>query len=233
MGIHTGEPMLVDQDYVGVDIHLAARICAAAYPGQVLLSNETRVIVGRNLPKDVSLRDLGNYRLKDLNEVEHLHQLVIPGLPSDFPRLKSIEIMPNNLPVQLTSFIGREREIEEIKRLLGNARLMTLTGAGGIGKTRLAIEIARQMGDLYPDGLWLVDFAALPESSLILQAIASALGAREEPNRSLIQTLTDYLKSKKLLLLFDNCEHLISAGAQVADTLLQACPHLQLFVTSR
>jgi predicted ATPase len=199
----------------------------------VLLSNETRVIVGRNLPNDVSLRDLGQYQLKDLNESEQLYQLVIPGLPCDFPPLKSLEIMPNNLPLQLTSFIGREREIGEIKRLLGSARLITLTGAGGIGKTRLAIEVARQVGDSYPDGLWLVDFAALPEPSLILQAISSVLGVRDEPNHSVIQTLTDFLKPKNLLLLFDNCEHLISAGSQVADTLLQACPHLHLLATSR
>jgi predicted ATPase/class 3 adenylate cyclase len=233
MGIHTGEPMLVDQDYVGVDLHRAARICAAAYPGQVLLSNETRVIVERNLPGDVHLRDLGKYRLKDLNEIEHLYQLVIPGLPSDFPPLRSVEITPNNLPLLLTSFIGREREINDIKHLLGNARLVTLTGAGGTGKTRLAIQVAKQIGDRYPDGIWLVDFAALPEASLILQAIASVLGVREEPNRSLMQTLSDYLRSKNLLVLLDNCEHLISACAQIADTLLQSCPQLHILATSR
>src|SRR6266540_4297824 len=233
IGIHTGEPMLVNQDYVGVDVHRAARICAAAYPGQVLLSNETRVMVERQMPQDISLRELGKYRLKDLNESEHLYQLVIADLPSDFPPLKSLEIMPNNLPIQLTSFIGREHEIEEIKHLLGSARLITLTGAGGTGKTRLAIEVVKRTGDQYPDGVWLIDFVVLPESNLILQAISATLGVREEPKRSLIQTLTDYLRSKKLLLLFDNCEHLILACAQVADTLLQSCPQLQILATSR
>lgn len=233
IGIHTGEPMLVNQDYVGVDVHRAARICAAAYPGQVLLSNETRVMVERQLPQDVSLRELGKYRLKDLNEPEHLYQLVIADLQSDFPPLKSLEITPNNLPLQLTSFIGREHEIDEIKDLLRSARLVTLTGAGGTGKTRLGMEIAKQMGEQFPEGVWLIDFAVLPEPNLILQAITTALGVREEPKRSLIQTLTDHLRSKKLLLLFDNCEHLVAACAQVADTLLQVCPRLQILATSR
>ena len=197
MGIHTGEPMLVEQDYVGVDVHRAARICAAAYPGQVLLSNETRVIVERQLPENVSLRELGKYRLKDLNEPEHLHQLVIGELPSDFPPLRSLEITPNNLPIQLTSFIGREQEIDEIKDLLRSARLVTLTGAGGTGKTRLAMEVAKQTGEQFPDGVWLIDFVALPEASLILQAIAAILGVREEPQRSLTQSLTDYLRDGK------------------------------------
>jgi predicted ATPase/class 3 adenylate cyclase/DNA-binding XRE family transcriptional regulator len=233
MGVHTGEPMLVNRDYIGVDVHRAARICAAAYPGQVLLSNQTRVMVERQLPPEVALRELGKYRLKDLNEPEHLYQLVIPGLPSDFPPLKSLEVMPNNLPIQLTSFIGREREIEEIRQLLNSARLITLTGAGGTGKTRLAIEVARAVGNQYPDGAWVVDFAVLPEPSLIWQSIASVLAVREEPNRSLTQTLIDFLRSKRLLLLFDNCEHLISACAQVVGTLLQVCPQLQILATSR
>jgi predicted ATPase/class 3 adenylate cyclase/DNA-binding XRE family transcriptional regulator len=233
MGIHTGEPMLVSQDYVGVDVHRAARICAAAYPGQVLLSNQTRVMVERHLPPDVALRELGKYRLKDLNEPEHLCQVVIPGLPSDFPALKSLEVMPNNLPVQLTSFIGREREIGEIEQLLNSARLITLTGAGGTGKTRLAIEVTRKIGNRYPDGVWLVDLALLPEPTLIWQSIASVLGIRDEANRTLTQTLTDFLRSKNLLLLFDNCEHLISACAQVVGVLLQTCPQLQILATSR
>jgi predicted ATPase/class 3 adenylate cyclase len=233
IGIHTGEPMLVNQDYVGVDVHRAARICAAAYPGQVLLSNETRVMVEWQLPQNVSLRELGKYRLKDLNEPENLYQLVITELPSDFPPLKSLEITPTNLPLQLTSFIGRDHEIEEIKSLLRRGRLVTLTGAGGTGKTRLAMEVAKQIGEQFPDGVWLIDFVALREPNLVLQAITTALGVREEPKRSLIQTLTDYLRSKKLLLLFDNCEHLISACAQVADTLLRVCPRLQILATSR
>ncbi len=233
IGIHSGAPMLVNQDYVGVDVHRAARICAAAYPGQVLLSNETRVMVERQLPEAVSLRELGKYRLKDLNEPEHLYQLVIPELPSDFPPLRSLEITPNNLPLQLTSFIGREHEIDEIITLLRGARLVTLTGAGGTGKTRLAIEVARQVGEQFPEGVWLIDFVALREPNLILEAIATSLGVREEPKRPLIQTLTDYLRSKKLLLLFDNCEHLIAASAQVAETVLQTCPRLQILATSR
>lgn len=233
IGIHTGEPRLVNRDYVGVDVHRAARICAAAYPGQVLLSNQTRVMVERQLPSNVTLRELGKYRLKDLNEPEQIYQLVIPGLSSDFPALKTLEVMPNNLPIQLTNFIGREHEIDEIRDLLNTTRLITLTGAGGTGKTRLALEVTWKSGDLYPDGVWLVDIALLPEASLIWQSIASVLAVREEPNRSLTQSLTDFLRTKKMLLLFDNCEHLISACAQVVGTLLQVCPQLQILATSR
>ena len=233
IGLHTGVPTLVNHDYVGIDVHRAARICAAAYPGQVLLSNETRVMIERQLPEGVTLRELGKYRLKDLNEPEHLYQLVISELPADFPPLKALEIKPNNLPIQLTSFIGREQEIDDIKGLLRSARLVTLTGAGGTGKTRLAMEVAKQIGEQFSDGVWLIDFVVLPEASLIVQAIATALGVREEPKRGLVQTLSDYLRPKKLLLLFDNCEHLISACALVADTLLQTCPQLQILATSR
>ena len=233
MGIHTGEPLLVNDDYVGVDVNRAARICAVAYPGQVLLSNATRIIAERHIPSNISFRDLGQYQLKDLNEPERLYQVVVADLQSDFPPLKSLELIPNNLPAQLTSFIGREREMEEIKQLLSHVRLITLTGAGGTGKTRLAIEVVKQIGDQYPDGAWLIDFVAVPESNLILEAIISTLGVREESTRPIAQTLIDYLRSKKLLLLFDNCEHLISACAQVADTLLQACPELHILSTTR
>jgi predicted ATPase/class 3 adenylate cyclase len=233
MGIHTGEPLLVNGDYVGVDVNRAARICAVAHPGQVLLSDETRSISERHLPSNISLRDLGQYQLKELDKPEHLYQLVVADLPSDFPPLRSLELIPNNLPAQLTSFIGREREMEEIKNLLRTVRLITLTGAGGTGKTRLAIEVVKQLADQYPDGAWLIDFVAVPESNLVLEAIISTLGVREESTRPIAQTLTDYLRSKKLLLLFDNCEHLISACAQVANTLLQACPELCILATSR
>ncbi len=233
MGLHTGEPLLVNHDYVGTDMNRAGRICAAAYPGQVLISNETRIMVERHIPADTSLRDLGNYKLKELTEDEHLYQLVMADLPSDFPPLKSLDVMPNNLATQLTRFIGREHEIEEIKHLLHSERLITLTGAGGTGKTRLAIEVVKQIQAEYPDGAWLIDFVAVPEGNLVLQAIVSTLGIREEPTRPIIQTLTDYLRSKKLLLLFDNCEHLISACAQAVDMLLQACPEIRILTTSR
>jgi predicted ATPase/class 3 adenylate cyclase/DNA-binding XRE family transcriptional regulator len=233
MGIHTGEPMLSNQDYIGADVHRASRICAAAHPGQILVSDETRVLVERHLPEGASLRGLGRFWLKDLEEPEDIYQLVMADVPSDFPPLNSLEVMPNNLPVQYTSFIGRNDEIAEISRLLGSSRLITLTGAGGTGKTRLAIEVAGNVLNQFPDGVWLIDFASLHEPALVQQMIATALRVREEPNRKLIQTLIDYLRPKNLLLLFDNCEHLVATCAEVADTLLQTCPNLRIFVTSR
>jgi predicted ATPase/class 3 adenylate cyclase/DNA-binding XRE family transcriptional regulator len=233
MGLHTGEPQVTVNGYVGMDVHRAARICAVAYGGQVLLSNETRVLVEGGLPQGLSLRDLGEHQLKDLPRPEHLFQLVIADLPSDFPPLKSMEARLSNLPVQLTTFVGREREMANITRLLGKSRLVTLTGAGGSGKTRLACEVAAQVSNQFPDGVWFVDLAPLSDPGLVPQAIASALGVREEPNRALSTNLAEHVYEKHMLLLLDNSEHLIEACAKIADTLLHACPNLHILTTSR
>ena len=233
MGVHTGEARVSEAGYVGMDVHRAARIAAAAHGGQIVVSDVTCGLVTRDLPQGVSLRDLGEHWLKDLAHPHRLFQAVAPDLPTDFPALRSLDALPHNLPVQLTSFVGREHEMAEIRRHLGSARLLTLTGTGGCGKTRLAIQVASDLVDEYEDGVWLVEMEALSDPFLVPTAVTSVLGLREEPGRPLLGTLTDSLRSKKLLLVLDNCEHLVEACARLAESLLRACPHLQCLATSR
>src|SRR5262249_47566745 len=153
------------------------------------------------LPPAISLRPLGLHRLRDLQRAEQVYQLLHPELPADFPPLKSLDAVPNNLPAQLTSFIGREKEIAEVKQFLVTTRLLTLTGSGGCGKTRLTLQVAADVLEEYSDGVWLVELAALADPVLVPQSVASALGVREQPGRSLTETLADYLKPKALLLI--------------------------------
>ena len=233
MGLHSGEPAASGDEYVGLDVHRAARISQAGHGGQILLSLTTRELVVEELPDGVSLRDLGEHRLKDLARPQRLFQVVIPDLRADFPPIKSLDVLPNNLPRQLTSFIGREREIEEIRRLLSSTVLLTLTGGGGSGKTRLAVQVAADLVEEFPDGVWLVELAALAAPSLVPQAVRSSLGVHEQPGRPLMETLLDHLAPKKLLLVLDNCEHLLSACAQLADLLLRGCAGLKILATSR
>jgi predicted ATPase/class 3 adenylate cyclase len=244
MGLHTGEPALTPSGYVGLDVHRAARISSAGHGGQILLSQTTRDLVENDLPDGVSLRDLGEHRLKDLKRPERIFQVVIQGLPADFPPLKSLNVLPNNLPVQLTSFIGREKEIEEVKRSLSATRLLTLTGAGGCGKTRLALQVASDLLEEYRDGVWLVELAALSDPALVPQAVASVLSLREEPGYlpagegspaaiPILSRLSDHLRPKRMLIVLDNCEHLVEACASLAEGLLRACPNLRILATSR
>lgn len=233
MGMHTGEPIATGTGYVGVDVHRAARISAAAWGGQVLMSHTTEVLVAQSLPAGVSLRDLGEHRLKDLREAEHLFQVVHPDLLQGFGPLRSLSVLPNNLPLQLTSFIGREREIVEVRRLLSIHRLITLTGIGGVGKTRLALQVAAEVLEIFPDGVWLVELDALSDAALVPQAVATPLGIREEPGRVLRETLLVALRSRTLLLVLDNCEHLIQACAQFVHAVLQDWPAVRILATSR
>ena len=233
MGLHTGEPFSEMGGYVGLDVHRVARICSAGYGGQILLSKAVEVLAAPELPPGASLRDLGNHRLKDLKEPEHLFQVVHPDLPTDFPPLKSLVALPNNLPRQLTSFIGRERDIAETERVLSTAPLVSLVGPGGSGKTRLALQLAAHVLADYRDGVWLVELAPLFDPAIIPKAAAVALGVREEPGRPLIATLTEFARPRKLLLLLDNVEHLLTGCAEFADSLLRACPDLRILATSR
>ncbi|HEX9532289.1 MAG TPA: tetratricopeptide repeat protein [bacterium] len=235
MGLHTGEPISRTDRYVGLDVHRAARIGAAGYGGQILLSDAVSSLAGRDLPPGVSLRDLGNHRLKDLREPEHLLQVVHPNLPAAFPPLKSLNILPNNLPVQLTSFIGRGHEKAEVRKLLSTTRFITLTGSGGAGKTRLALQVAAEALEEFPDGVWLVELAALTNPSLVPKAVASALGIPEpeQPGRMLTETLADALRGKSVLVVLDNCEHLVPACAHLTTDLLGTCPNLRILATSR
>jgi class 3 adenylate cyclase len=221
MGLHTGEPLSRETGYVGVDVHRAARIAAAGHGGQILVSDATHGLVAKDLPEGVSLRDLGEHRLKDLAHPHRLFQVVTDNLPADFPALRSLDTHRHNLPIQLTSFIGRAREIAEVKRLLGAARLVTLTGSGGAGKTRLALQVAAELVEAYPGGVWLTEFAPIADPILVPKAVASALSVPEQPGREMTDTLVDALRPKALLLVLDNCEHLLMACADLAAILLR------------
>src|SRR5439155_9421186 len=185
MGLHTGEGVLGGDDYVGLDVHRAARVSDAAHGGQVILSGATRALVEQALPEGTSLRDLGEHRLKDLIRPEHLYDLAVDGVASDFPPPRTLEARPNNLPVQLTSFVGREEEMAVVADLLGRTRLLTLTGAGGTGKTRLALQVASSNLTRFADGASFVDLSSVTDPDLVPSAVAAALGVPEVPRRSI------------------------------------------------
>jgi predicted ATPase/class 3 adenylate cyclase len=233
MGLHTGEPTLTGGAYIGLDVHRAARLATAGHGGQILVSQTTRDLVEQALPPETSVRDLGDHRLKDLQQPEHIFQLVTSDLPVDFPPLRTLNTLPNNLPTQLTSFVGRERAMADIEDQLSRVRLLTLVGAGGAGKTRLALQVAANLLEHYPDGAWLVELAALADPAFVPQVVASALGLRDDIGRPLPAVLADHLERRRLLLLLDNCEHLIAACASLAETLLLTCPRLRIVATSR
>ena len=234
MGLHTGEPQLATQRYVGLDVHRAARIMSAGHGGQVLLSQTTRDLVEQALPEGVHLEDLGAYRLKDLQQPSQLFQLVIPGLSVDFPPLKTLDSYPNNLPLQPTPFLGREKEVDALQQLLlrESSRLVTLTGPGGVGKTRLGLQVAAELAEHFPDGTWFVSLAPISDPDLVIPTISQVLGLREARDQAPLEHLKSALQEKKMLLLLDNFEQVVSAAISVAD-MLSGCPHLKVLVTSR
>jgi predicted ATPase/class 3 adenylate cyclase len=237
MGLHTGEAALDpggDEYAVSHTKNRIGRIHSVASGGQILLSQETADLVARKLPEGVSLKDLGEHRLKGMQWLEHLYQACAPGLPSSFPPLATAITHPDhNLPLQMTSFIGREKEMAVVKSLLHSARLVTLTGPGGTGKTRLALETAAGMLAQYADGVWLVELAPLSDPALVPNLTARALGLREQSAAQMIALLQEYLEHKQLLLILDNCEHVIEACARLAGILLQSCPKLSILTSSR
>jgi predicted ATPase/class 3 adenylate cyclase len=230
MGLHTGEGALGGDNYVGLDIHRAARIAGAAHGGQVILSAATRELASQGLSPNITLRDLGLQRLKDLPEPERVWQLVIAGLPSDFPPLRTIS--PTNLPPERTSFVGREREVAEIAALLEGSRVLTLTGPGGTGKTRLALRVGGEMRERFHDGVFFVPLEPLRDPDLFPSAVAHALGVAEQADRPVGDTLADHLRERDLLLLLDNFEQVMGAATMVAG-ILAAAPKLRVMVTSR
>ena len=205
----------------------------AAHGGQMLLSKVVADQVNGTLPDGATLRDLGTVRLRDLSGPEHIYQLVHPNLRADFPALRSLEGTPNNLTQQLNSFIGRERELVEIKQMLGSNRLVTLLGMGGIGKSRLSMQLAAEVLDDFPDGVWFVEFAPLTDARLVPQALASVLGVKEEAGRPVIEALLKYVRDKRLLVVLDNCEHVVHACADLAKQLLQAGSGVKVLTSSR
>ena len=235
MGIHTGTVQLSSEGgYTGyTTLALCQRIMSVGHGGQVLLSSTTRELTRDSLPVESELFDLGERRLKDMLRPEHLYQLSMAGLPAAFPPLKTLDSFPNNLPTQLTSFIGREREIAEVKEELSGHRLVTLTGSGGTGKTRLSLQVAAELLDQFPHGIWFVELAPLSDPELIPQTILSAIGLNEQAGKLAIELLKEYLCDRKSLIVLDNCEHLIDASAMVTDSLLNAAPELKILASSR
>ena len=233
MGLHTGEASLGGDSYIGFDVHRAARIAAVGHGGQVLLSESTHALISRDLPDGVTVHDLGSHQLKDLSIPERIFQLVIAGLDANFPALRSLEGGRTNLPGQLTSFVGRERELIDLESLSRAHRLVTVIGTGGTGKTRLMIQAAAEMVSEQPDGVWLVDLAPISDPDLIALAVARALGIRDDPGRPLVETIIDFLRTKSLLLLLDNCEHLIGDVAELTERILVNCQAVSLCASSR
>jgi len=234
MGLHTGETEMREEGYSGPVLNRAARLMSAGYGGQTLLSTTTADLVREQLPGGASLRDLGEHRLKDLVRSEHIYQLLHPDLSADFPPLKSLNAFPNNLPVQLTSFIGRETQVKTVKDLLmrQDVHLVTLIGPGGTGKTRLSLQAAADLIDRFKDGVFFVDLAPSRESKSVLAAIARAVGLRETTDRPLLDELKEYLRAQMVLLVLDNFEQVTIAASTVME-LLHGCPQLKVLVTSR
>lgn len=233
IALHSGEAGLRNGDYYGSTVNRCARLRSVAHGGQILLSETTRCLVQDELPTGVSLRDLGEYNLKGLERPEHVFQPVVSDLPADFPPLTTSEWFRNNLPLSLTSFIGRRKDLDELENLLWHSRLLTITGPGGAGKTRLAIQVAQIVQGSFPDGVWFIDLAPLSNTSFLSQHVMNVLGMREEAGYTPDQTLMDALRNKVILLVFDNCEHLLPEAAQLVEILLGGAPRVRILATSR
>src|SRR5947209_6625824 len=233
MGLHTGEAEMIDGDYIGMAVNMAARICSAAHGGQVLVSDVTRVIAEPELADQTSFIELGRHRLKDLDEPIALCQVAHPNLTREFPRLR-LDAVPGNLPKQVTRFVGRDSELRDAAgHLSGGRRLVTFSGSGGSGKTRLALQVAAEVVDRFPDGAWLVELASVSDEAQLPHVLTTTLGVREESGRHLESTLAEALASKRLLLVLDNCEHVLTGTAELTDLLLQACRGVQVMATSQ
>ena len=235
MALHTGVAEQREGDYFGTTLNRVARLLATGHGGQTLLSQATYELVRDHLPYGADLRDLELHRLKDLQRPEHVYQLLHSDLPADFPKLRSLDPLRNNLPIQATSFVGRDKEILAVKALLAKTRLLTLTGSGGAGKTRLSLQVAADLTEGVDEGVWLAEFAPLSDPGLVAQTLAQALGVREEPGRPITQTLVDFLRPKSLLLVLvlDNCEHVLDAAAELCEAILRTCLTVKIIASSR
>ena len=235
IGVHTGQIQLRDEgNYAGPTINRTARLRDLGHGGQTLLSGATEPLVVDWLPADAWLIELGTHPLRDLPRPERVVQLCHPDLCNEFPPLRtSKSVETTNLPVQLTSFIGRGAQIDDVRRLLDDNRLVNLTGAGGAGKTRLAVEIAARIGTEFPDGVHYVDLAPVTHPDVVPVAVARALGLPDQPGRSTVESAIRSIGDRRLLMVVDNCEHLLESAASVSNELLGACPALRLLATSR
>jgi predicted ATPase/class 3 adenylate cyclase len=235
MGVHAGEASRTAGGLVGLAVHRAARVAAVGYGGQVLLSEAAAALVRDGLPPGATLADLGVHRLKDLGRPERIFQLQGAGLQAGFPPLRSLgsPALPNNLPAQLAAFIGRDRELAEVRALLASSRLVTLTGAGGSGKTRLGLQVAAELLEGSGDGVWLVELAAVRDEDAVAPAICRTLGIAAQPGRTVLDTLLDALAPQDVLIVLDNCEHLIGGCAKTAEAIVRWCRAAHLITTSQ
>ncbi|MDP9111449.1 MAG: adenylate/guanylate cyclase domain-containing protein, partial [Candidatus Eremiobacteraeota bacterium] len=232
MAMHTGEAQERGGDYFGPAVNRVARLLAVGNGGQILISGVTADLL-RGEPALPELLDLGFHRLKDLNEPEHIFQVRTEHAPRDFPPLHSLDVLPNNLPLQLTSFIGRSDELSVLAARLEESRLVTLVGSGGVGKTRLAIQLGGHLAERYPDGVWLFEFAPVSDPALVPTVVASTLNIRESQDRSILESILLSLGRKRALLLFDNCEQVIEPAAGLCGAILRSVPNVRIVATSR
>ncbi|MFZ1321063.1 MAG: tetratricopeptide repeat protein [Ignavibacteria bacterium] len=234
IGIHSGAAEWNGENYMGyITLARAARVMSASFGEQIIISNDTFELSKDNISSGISFRDLGERRLKDLIQPLRLYQIVVEGIRKEFPPLKTLDARPNNLPVQLSSFIGREEEMRQIKNILKEKRLLTLTGPGGTGKTRMSLQIAADIIDDFGNGVWFIELASLIEPELLPNAIMHVLGIKEQPKQKIEDTLTEYLQDKELLIILDNCEHIIIACAIISEKILQNSPKSKIIATSR
>ena len=233
MGLHTGEPRRGSEGFVGLDVHRAARICAAGHGGQILISQTTRDLIGDELRPPLGVIDLGIQRLRSLDAPLRLYQLTGPGLTPDFPPPRTSEAPRNNLKLEVTSFIGREREIEQASRILEQSSLLTLTGPGGVGKTRVGLRLARTLLGGFEDGAWVVECGTLTDPAFVLPAVVSAIGLTAPAGRPLLAAIVDHLKAERLLLVLDDCDPVLAECAELADALVRSCSAVRIVVTSR
>ncbi len=233
MAVHAGLADERDGDYFGPTVNRVARLLSIAHGGQIILSSSAAALIKSAPSARVQLRDLGPHRLRDLANPEQVFQVLADDLRDQFPALRSVDSLPNNLPLQLSSFVSRDAEIAEIKKLVETTRIATVVGTGGIGKTRTTLEVAADILDGMPDGAWFADLAPINDSTLVASVLASALGVRESESRSTLDEVIDHLRQRKMLLVLDNCEHVVAEAARVADAILRQCPNVKILATSR
>jgi predicted ATPase len=233
VGLHTGEAAERDGDYFGSAVNRAARLMGLGHGGQTIASAATADVVADTLPPEVKLVDLGEHLLRDLSRRERVFQIEAPGLGSEFPPLRSPDVLPGNLPVQPTSFVGRSDDVRDLSTALGRAVLVTVTGVGGVGKSRLAVQVAAELLPTFPDGAWLCELAAAGDADALAQVVASTLGVAQRADRSLERSIVEFLRPARLLLVLDNCEHLLDASSRLAAAILAGCPEVRVLATSR
>ena len=233
MGVHTGEAELRDGDYYGTALNRAARLMSVAHGEQILVSLSAAELVADDLPDGLALVDLGEQRLRDLSRPERIFQVVAATLPSEFPAIRTLDAFPGNLPLQVTSFVGRRDELVELSKVLHDARMVTITGTGGVGKTRVAVQLAAELLQRFPDGAWLFELAAVTDAGAMVELVATTLSVSPRAGLSLEGAIVELLRSKQALLVLDNCEHLVDAAGQLAEVMLRECAHLRVVATSR